>query len=156
MITSLLGCTPDPHSRNFDPHVRCAYHSDIQDHSIEGCSALKREIEMMIQEKMIVVENIDTTKVTQNPSPTHDNAQYVGRNESWGSKTYLSKEMCRIAVKDLVMIMSKSVTKMSRSAVGKSLISLFGRIIGAKFASLNSATYGKENSWEFTLVQDPS
>ncbi|KAF3625034.1 hypothetical protein FXO38_29941 [Capsicum annuum] len=28
MITSLLGCTLNRHSRNFDPNVRCAYHSD--------------------------------------------------------------------------------------------------------------------------------
>ncbi|KAM3377871.1 hypothetical protein P3S68_010284 [Capsicum galapagoense] len=48
IITPLLECTPDPHLRNFDPHVRCAYHSDILDHSIEDCRALKREIERMI------------------------------------------------------------------------------------------------------------
>ncbi|KAM3263708.1 hypothetical protein P3L10_000702 [Capsicum annuum] len=81
IITSLLECTPDPYSRNFDPYVRCAYHFDIQGHSIEDCRALKREIERMIQEKLIVVQNIDTRSVTRNPSSTHDNAQYVGINE---------------------------------------------------------------------------
>lgn len=35
----------------------------------------------MIQEKLIVVQNIGTTSVLWNPSPTHDNAQYVGSNE---------------------------------------------------------------------------
>ena len=75
MITPLLGCTPDPHSRNFDPHIRCAYYSNIQGHSIEDCCALKREIERMIQEKLIVVQNIDTTSATRNPSSTHGNAQ---------------------------------------------------------------------------------
>ncbi|PHT44179.1 hypothetical protein CQW23_18204 [Capsicum baccatum] len=50
MITPLLGYTPDPHSRSFDPNVRCAYHSDVQGHSIEDCRTLKREIENMIQD----------------------------------------------------------------------------------------------------------
>ncbi|KAM3301042.1 hypothetical protein P3S67_015542 [Capsicum chacoense] len=81
IIIPLLECTPNPHSRNFDPHVRCAYHSDIQCHSIEDCRALKREIERMIQEKLIVVQNIDTTSVTRNPSSTYGNAQYMGNNE---------------------------------------------------------------------------
>ncbi|PHT35859.1 hypothetical protein CQW23_23559 [Capsicum baccatum] len=51
-------------------------------HSIEGCRALKREIGRMIQEILTVVQNIDTTKVTQNLSPSHDNARYMGNNES--------------------------------------------------------------------------
>ncbi|PHT62018.1 hypothetical protein T459_34134 [Capsicum annuum] len=59
MITPLLGYTPDPHSRNFDLNVRCAYHSDVQGQSIEDCHALKREIENMIQDKSIMVHNID-------------------------------------------------------------------------------------------------
>ncbi|KAF3658435.1 hypothetical protein FXO38_13202 [Capsicum annuum] len=81
IITLFLECTPVPHLRNFDPHVRCAYHSDIQGHGIEDCRALKREIERMIQEKLIIVQNIDTTSVTRNPSSTHGNAQYVRNNE---------------------------------------------------------------------------
>ncbi|KAM3201507.1 hypothetical protein P3L10_033870 [Capsicum annuum] len=28
MITPLFVCTLNRHSRNFDPHVQCAYHSD--------------------------------------------------------------------------------------------------------------------------------
>ncbi|KAM3235654.1 hypothetical protein P3L10_015691 [Capsicum annuum] len=55
MITSLLGYTPDPYSRNFDPNVRCVYHFDVQDHSTEDFRALKREIERMIQDKLIIV-----------------------------------------------------------------------------------------------------
>ncbi|KAM3302431.1 hypothetical protein P3S67_016933 [Capsicum chacoense] len=42
IITLLLGYTPDPHSRSFDPNVRYAYHSDVQGHNIEDCRALKR------------------------------------------------------------------------------------------------------------------
>ncbi|KAM3308385.1 hypothetical protein P3S67_010129 [Capsicum chacoense] len=56
MITPLLGYTPDPHSRSFDPNVRCAYCSDVQGHSIEDCRALKREIEKIIQDKSIMVQ----------------------------------------------------------------------------------------------------
>ncbi|PHT34573.1 hypothetical protein CQW23_26373 [Capsicum baccatum] len=64
MITSLLGYTLDPHSKSFDPDVRCTYHSDVQGHSIEGCCALKREIEKMIQDKLIMVQNIDSEKTS--------------------------------------------------------------------------------------------
>ncbi|KAF3634267.1 hypothetical protein FXO37_26573 [Capsicum annuum] len=37
MITLLLGHTLNRHSRNFDPNARCAYHSEVQGHSIEDC-----------------------------------------------------------------------------------------------------------------------
>ncbi|PHT68215.1 hypothetical protein T459_27702 [Capsicum annuum] len=59
MITPLLGYTPEPKSRSFDPTVRCAYYFDVQGHSIEDCHALKREIEKMIQNKSIMVQNVD-------------------------------------------------------------------------------------------------
>ncbi|KAM3326736.1 hypothetical protein P3S67_001862 [Capsicum chacoense] len=59
MFTPLLGYTPDLNSRSFDPTVRCAYHSDIQGHSIEDCYTLKRGIEKMIQDKSIMVQNVD-------------------------------------------------------------------------------------------------
>ncbi|KAM3374837.1 hypothetical protein P3S68_013551 [Capsicum galapagoense] len=55
MITLLLGYTPDPHSKHFDANVRCAYHSDVQGHSIEDCRSLKRKRERMIQDKLIMV-----------------------------------------------------------------------------------------------------
>ncbi|KAM3322816.1 hypothetical protein P3S67_003967 [Capsicum chacoense] len=48
-----------PGSRNFDPNARCAYHSDVQDHSIEDYRYLKREIEKMIQDRSIMMQNID-------------------------------------------------------------------------------------------------
>ncbi|KAM3357118.1 hypothetical protein P3S68_023832 [Capsicum galapagoense] len=60
MITPLLGYTLDPYSRSFDPNVRCAYHSDVQGHSIEDCRALKREIEKIIHDKLIMVQNINS------------------------------------------------------------------------------------------------
>ncbi|KAF3660171.1 hypothetical protein FXO38_12253, partial [Capsicum annuum] len=59
MITPLLRHTPNLHLRNFDPNVRCVYHSNVQGHSIKDCQSLKREIEKMIQDKSIVVQNID-------------------------------------------------------------------------------------------------
>ncbi|KAM3198997.1 hypothetical protein P3L10_034149 [Capsicum annuum] len=62
MITLLLGYTSNGRSKNFDPYVRCAYHSDIQGHSIEDCRDLKREIEKIIQDKSIMVQNIDSEK----------------------------------------------------------------------------------------------
>ena len=60
MITPLLRCTLNRHSRNFDPNIRYAYHSDAQGHSIEDCRYLKREIEKMIHDGSIMVQNIDS------------------------------------------------------------------------------------------------
>ncbi|KAM3324695.1 hypothetical protein P3S67_005847 [Capsicum chacoense] len=65
MITPLLGYTPDLHSRSSDPNVRCAYHSDVQGHSTEDCRTLKREIEKIIQDKLIVVQNIGPSTILQ-------------------------------------------------------------------------------------------
>ncbi|KAM3281930.1 hypothetical protein P3S67_027577 [Capsicum chacoense] len=62
MITSLLGHTLNPLSRNFDPNARCAYHSDAQGYSIEDCRDLKKEIENMIQDRSIMVQNTDSEK----------------------------------------------------------------------------------------------
>ncbi|KAM3343880.1 hypothetical protein P3S68_025970 [Capsicum galapagoense] len=73
MTTPLLGYTPDPHSRSFDRNVRCTYHSDVQDHSIKDCRALIREIEKMIQDKSIMVQNIDSEK-----SSSHADMQTSG------------------------------------------------------------------------------
>ncbi|KAM3239303.1 hypothetical protein P3L10_014337 [Capsicum annuum] len=74
MITPLLGYTPDLHSRNFDPNVRCAYHSDAQGHSTEDCRTLKREIEKIIQDKLIVVQNIGPSTIPQSSSPARGTA----------------------------------------------------------------------------------
>ncbi|KAM3283061.1 hypothetical protein P3S67_026706 [Capsicum chacoense] len=73
MITPLLGYTPDPHSRSFDANARCAYHSDAQGHSIEDYRSLKREIEMMIQDKSIMVQTIDSEE-----SSSHADMQTSG------------------------------------------------------------------------------
>ncbi|KAF3639242.1 hypothetical protein FXO37_24030 [Capsicum annuum] len=67
MIIPLLGYTPNLHSRSFDPNVRCTYHSNVQGHSIEDCHALKREIEKIIQDKSILVQNIESEE-----SSSHD------------------------------------------------------------------------------------
>ncbi|KAM3269251.1 hypothetical protein P3S67_030133 [Capsicum chacoense] len=60
MIIPLLRHTLNPRSRNFDPNARCAYHSDARGHSIEDCRDLKRENEKMIQDRSIMVQNIDS------------------------------------------------------------------------------------------------
>ncbi|XP_070008385.1 uncharacterized protein [Nicotiana sylvestris] len=77
LIEPLLGHTPHPYAKAFDPTVRFMYHSNVQGYSIEDCRALKREIERMIQEGIIVHDN-DTQNITQNPLPAHDDARFVG------------------------------------------------------------------------------
>ena len=59
LIEPLLGYTSDPYAKGFDPTVRCMYHSNVQGHSIEDCHSLKREIERMIQEGVIVSNDSD-------------------------------------------------------------------------------------------------
>ncbi|XP_075089823.1 uncharacterized protein LOC142171362 [Nicotiana tabacum] len=68
----------DPRARNFDPSKRCEYHSNAQGHNVESCRDLKREIERMIQEKLIVIQDNDTENITQNPLYAHDDAHFVG------------------------------------------------------------------------------
>ncbi|KAM3377708.1 hypothetical protein P3S68_010121 [Capsicum galapagoense] len=81
MITPLLGYTPDLHSRSFDPNVQCTYHSDVHGHSTEDYRTLKREIEKIIQDKLIVVQNIGPSTIPQSSSLARGTAQYVGGNE---------------------------------------------------------------------------
>ncbi|XP_075079375.1 uncharacterized protein LOC142164757 [Nicotiana tabacum] len=59
LIEPLLGYTSDPYAKVFDPAVRCMYHSNVQGHSIEDCRSLKKEIERMIQEGVIVINDND-------------------------------------------------------------------------------------------------
>ena len=59
LIELLLGYTPDPYAKGFNPAVRCMYHSNVQGHSIEDCRSLKKEIERMIQEGAIVINDSD-------------------------------------------------------------------------------------------------
>ncbi|XP_070032902.1 uncharacterized protein [Nicotiana tomentosiformis] len=47
-------------------------------HNVESCRDLKREIERMIQEKLIVIQDNDTQNITRNPLHAHDNAHFVG------------------------------------------------------------------------------
>ncbi|XP_070004615.1 uncharacterized protein [Nicotiana sylvestris] len=58
-IEPLLGYTLDPYAKGFDPTVRCMHHSNVQGHGIKDCRALKREIERMIQEGIIVIKDSD-------------------------------------------------------------------------------------------------
>ncbi|KAM3339422.1 hypothetical protein P3S68_029291 [Capsicum galapagoense] len=59
-FTPILGYPLNPYSKSFDPNVRCTYHSDVQGHSIKDYCTLIREIEKMIQDKSIIVQNIDS------------------------------------------------------------------------------------------------
>nr|XP_018623997.1 uncharacterized protein LOC108943912 [Nicotiana tomentosiformis] len=68
----------DPRARSFDPSKRCEYHSNAQGHNVISCRDLKREIERMIQEKLIVIQDNDTQNITQNPLHAHDDAHFVG------------------------------------------------------------------------------
>lgn len=53
----------------------------MQGHNTEDYRILKREIEKMIQEKMIVVQNVGLLTIPQSSSPARGTVEYVGRNE---------------------------------------------------------------------------
>ncbi|XP_070029913.1 uncharacterized protein [Nicotiana sylvestris] len=59
LIEPVLGYTSDPYAKGFDPTIRCMHHSNVQGHIIEDCRALKREIERLIQEGVIVIKDSD-------------------------------------------------------------------------------------------------
>lgn len=60
MITTLLRYTTEPYLRNFDPNLSCAYHSIVQGHSTKDCHSFKRQKEKTIQDKLIIMHNIDS------------------------------------------------------------------------------------------------
>ncbi|XP_075075345.1 uncharacterized protein LOC142162698 [Nicotiana tabacum] len=67
-----------PRTRSFDSSKRCEYHSNAQGHNVESYRDLKKEIERMIHENLIVIQDIDTQNIAQNPLPAHDDAHFVG------------------------------------------------------------------------------
>ncbi|XP_059311487.1 uncharacterized protein LOC132063073 [Lycium ferocissimum] len=79
---NMIGTIPqnyaDPRAKGFNPTARCAYHSDAPGHSTEDCRTLKREVEKMIQAKMIVIQDSDTPNITENPLPAHNDTHFVG------------------------------------------------------------------------------
>ncbi|XP_075089208.1 uncharacterized protein LOC142170743 [Nicotiana tabacum] len=68
----------DLRARSFDPSKGCEYHSNAQGHTVESYQDLKREIERMIQENLIVIQDSDTQNIAQNPLPAHHDAHFVG------------------------------------------------------------------------------
>jgi len=69
----------DPRERSFDPYKRCEYHSNAQGHNVESCRDLKREIERIIQENLIVIQDSDTQNIAHNPLPAHHDERFVGK-----------------------------------------------------------------------------
>ncbi|XP_019226297.1 PREDICTED: uncharacterized protein LOC109207766 [Nicotiana attenuata] len=68
-----------PDSHGFQANARCEYHSGASGHSTDDCWTLKRAIERLISEKLIVVKNgEDPPNVTNNPLPAHNDAHFVG------------------------------------------------------------------------------
>ncbi|XP_070010036.1 uncharacterized protein [Nicotiana sylvestris] len=68
---------PDTHE--FQANDRCEYHSGAPGHSTDDCWTLKRAIERLITEKLIVVTNgEDPPNVTNNPLPAHNDVHFVG------------------------------------------------------------------------------
>nr|XP_009788630.1 PREDICTED: uncharacterized protein LOC104236412 [Nicotiana sylvestris] len=68
-----------PDSHGFQANARCEYHSGAPGHNTDDCWTLKRAIERLITEKLIVVTNGEEhPNVTNNPLPAHNDVQYVG------------------------------------------------------------------------------
>nr|XP_009795604.1 PREDICTED: uncharacterized protein LOC104242275 [Nicotiana sylvestris] len=68
-----------PDSHGFQANSRCEYHSGASGHNTDDCWTLKRAIERLITEKLIVVTNVkEPPKVTNNPLPAHNDVHFVG------------------------------------------------------------------------------
>ncbi|XP_019241977.1 PREDICTED: uncharacterized protein LOC109222021 [Nicotiana attenuata] len=68
-----------PNSHGFQANARCEYHSGAPGHSTDDCWTLKRAIERLISEKLIVVMNgEDPPNVTNNSLPAHNDVHFVG------------------------------------------------------------------------------
>ncbi|MCD7452740.1 hypothetical protein HAX54_017994, partial [Datura stramonium] len=61
-----------PQQQNFQ--TPCEYHSNTQGHITENYWTFKRIIENLIDDKAIVIHNEETTNITNNPLPAHNNA----------------------------------------------------------------------------------
>ncbi|XP_070009880.1 uncharacterized protein [Nicotiana sylvestris] len=68
-----------PDSHGFQANAICEYHSGAPGHNTDDCWTLKRAIERLISEKLIVVTNgDDPPNVTKNSLPAHNNVHFVG------------------------------------------------------------------------------
>nr|XP_016446958.1 PREDICTED: uncharacterized protein LOC107771997 [Nicotiana tabacum] len=68
----------NPESPSYRVGTRCAYHSGREGHDTENCWALKRAIENLIEEKLIVLRDEEIPNVTNNPLPAHNNGPAIG------------------------------------------------------------------------------
>ncbi|XP_070037160.1 uncharacterized protein [Nicotiana tomentosiformis] len=68
-----------PGSHGFQANARCKYHSGVPWHSTDDCWTLKKAIERLIAEKLIVVTNDeDSPNVINNSFPTHNDVHFKG------------------------------------------------------------------------------
>ncbi|XP_070019699.1 uncharacterized protein [Nicotiana sylvestris] len=68
-----------PDSYGFQANARCEYHSGAPGHSTDDCWTLKRAVERLISEKLIVVTNgKDPPNVINNPLSAHNDVHFVG------------------------------------------------------------------------------
>nr|XP_009796183.1 PREDICTED: uncharacterized protein LOC104242801 [Nicotiana sylvestris] len=68
-----------PDSHGFQANARCKYHSGAPRHITDDCWTLKRAVERLIFEKLIVVANgEDPPNVTNNLLPAHNDVHFVG------------------------------------------------------------------------------
>ncbi|XP_070055148.1 uncharacterized protein [Nicotiana tomentosiformis] len=64
---------------NAQSYARCEYHSGAPGHNTDDCWTLKRAIERLIVEKLIIVMNgEDPPNVTKNLLPVHNDVHFVG------------------------------------------------------------------------------
>ncbi|KAL4332892.1 hypothetical protein GQ457_07G009110 [Hibiscus cannabinus] len=61
-----------PYPAWYDPSAQCEYHAGIRGHSIENCTAFKRRVQHLINQKVIQVNAPKGPNVANNPLPTHD------------------------------------------------------------------------------------
>ena len=62
---------PDTSSSNYNPSIRCAYHSDGPGHDTDSCWTLKKNIQDLVDAKEIEFDPPETPNVITSPMPNH-------------------------------------------------------------------------------------
>ena len=72
-LITLIGPHPNPKtsSPNYNPNVRCAYHSGSPGHDTNDCWSLKYKIQNMVDTKEIEFDPLETHNVVTAPMPNH-------------------------------------------------------------------------------------
>ncbi|XP_070029866.1 uncharacterized protein [Nicotiana sylvestris] len=102
---------PNPHPKNLDYSLRCAYCSDAPGHDIEKCWHLKRAIQELIDTNQIVVQSPDAPNINQNPLPAHEKIHIIEIVHNDGEPKKYSKSIMMIRASESNLVKAPNSNK---------------------------------------------